>query len=419
MSESRNLLLRWVDNPEKLENLYRKNPESFEKLLEASLEIEPESLVLRIWKARIDWIDRKPSKFSVWPAIGMAVVVGLSFRLPALALGNEWYYPRFGALCIMLGVAAYLSLRNRHKHWFKGLVAVSLSLIYVSLLPDYQVELADGSYRTSDSVVMALIHLPVAFLVFLGMCFTGDRWDHPDQRCDFIRYIGELVILSVLVGLGGIALSGLTIALFQLIGLAIEEWYFENIGLMCAAAIPVGATFLYESMFQRKVSIAPVLAKVFAPLFLIMVSVYLVAMLIQGQNPFIDREFLVTFDGLLLLVLGITVFSLVGRQKTAVGILDYVNLALISVTLIIDLVALSAIVFRLISMGITPNRVAVLGANLTILVHLFQIFREYLGSVRRDDGFPFINGVIGQYLPLYSVWAAIVVFVFPFLFGFR
>ncbi len=82
MSESRNLLLRWVDNPEKLENLYRKNPESFEKLLEASLEIEPESLVLRIWKARIDWIDRKPSKCSVWPAIGMAGVVGVSGRLP-------------------------------------------------------------------------------------------------------------------------------------------------------------------------------------------------------------------------------------------------------------------------------------------------------------------------------------------------
>ena len=150
-----------------------------------------------------------------------------------------------------------------------------------------------------------------------------------------------------------------------------------------------------------------------------MVTAYLIAAIVQGQNPFIDRDFLIIFNGLLLLVLNITVFSLVGRKEPAVGWLDYVNVALVSVTLTINSVALSAILFRLVLFGLTPNRVVVLGANIIILIHLVQIFRSYLTSVRRHDGFPTINIVIGQYLPIYSAWAAIVLFVLPLLFGFK
>jgi tetrahydromethanopterin S-methyltransferase subunit E len=96
-----------------------------------------------------------------------------------------------------------------------------------------------------------------------------------------------------------------------------------------------------------------------------------------------------------------------------------VNVALVAVTLMINSVALSAILFRLVSFGFTPNRVVVLGANITILIHLVHIFRSYLTSVRRRDGFPTIDAVIGKYLPVYSAWAAIVLFVLPLVFGFK
>jgi len=170
-------------------------------------------------------------------------------------------------------------------------------------------------------------------------------------------------------------------------------------------------------VFNRRTAITAVLARIFAPLFLAMVVVYLGVTLIEGKNPFVDRSFLITVNGLLLLVAGISVFSLVERDRaSSVGLMDYVNLALVCVTLLIDMIALSAILFRLASFGFTPNRVAVLGANVVIFGHLVWICRTYIGLVRGKVGFTAVERVVGNYLPVYGAWAAIVAFVLPVVF---
>jgi hypothetical protein len=182
----------------------------------------------------------------------------------------------------------------------------------------------------------------------------------------------------------------------------------------------VGATYLFDAVFNRRTAIAPVLARVFAPLFLVMVVIYLIVTFVEGENPFIDRDSLITFNGLLLLVLGISVFSLVERNgESDVGLIDYVTLALVGVTLLIDAIALSAILFRLVSFGFTPNRVTVLGANVIVLVHLVWICVTYIGLVRRKAGFAAMDRVIANYLPVYAAWAAIVAFLLPVVFGFE
>ena len=161
------------------------------------------------------------------------------------------------------------------------------------------------------------------------------------------------------------------------------------------------------------------LARVFSPLFLVMSVTYLIVAFVGGENPFIDRSFLITFNGLLLLVLGISVFSLVERtDESDVGSIDYINLALVVVTLLIDAIALSAILFRLASFGFTPNRVTVLGANLIIMVHLAWICATYVALVRRRVGFAAMQHIIGSYLPVYGAWAAIVAFLLPVVFWF-
>jgi hypothetical protein len=266
---------------------------------------------------------------------------------------------------------------------------------------------------------MALIHLPVLFWAFLGFAFTGAQWREVDSRLRFVRYNGELLILGSLVALGGIVFSGLTMALFSLVLEDPEEWYVVNVGLIGAAALPVAATYLYDVVFKRHTGIAPVLARIFAPLFLVMTSSYLVVAFLGGQNPFVDREFLIIVNGLLLVVLGMTVFSIAERgERTEVGWIDYVNVALLVVTLIIDLVALSAIVFRLTSYGFTPNRIVVLGANVVVMTHLAWTCRAYLGLLRTKTGVAGIQRAVTGYLPVYAGWAAFVTFVLPFLLRF-
>ena len=258
-----------------------------------------------------------------------------------------------------------------------------------------------------------------SFWGVLGLAFTGSAWRDTDARIRFIRYNGEMVILVALVGLGGMVFSGLTVALFEMVMKDSAEQYFENIGIFGVAAVPVVATYLYDVVFRRRTGIPAVLARVFAPLFLAMSTIYLGVAFLGGQNPFLDRSFLITCNGLLLVVLAITVFSIVERDADSpTGIVDTINVALAGVTLVINAIALSAIVFRLASYGFTPNRVAVLGVNLVIMVHLARICWSYLGVVRGRASFATMRPVVAGYLPVYAVWAALVTFLLPVVFRF-
>jgi hypothetical protein len=405
-------ILQLLDDPQGLEVLYRKDPEAFRESFDEASRVEPGSVTLRVWRARFEF--RESGHGAEWRkklgvTIAIAVVFGALIRFPALWLGQDWYYPRFAPSWAIMALATYFWIERRDR-W--GLVAgLSLALAaiaYVRLLPAY-----------SDSVVMALIHIPIVFWFFLGLVFMGRSWRDTDSRVRFMRYNGELVVLGSLVALGGIVFSGVTIALFKMVVKTTEEWYLENVAVFGAAAVPVVGTYLYDAVFNRRTGIAAVLARVFSPLFLLMAVIYLIVAFVGGENPFIDRDFLITFNGLMLLVLGISVFSIVERpEESQVQPIDHINFALVVVTLVIDAIALSAILFRIASFGFTPNRVTVLGANLVIIVHLAWICRTYVALLRRRVEFAAMRHVVGSYLPVYGAWAAVVAFLLPAIFRF-
>jgi hypothetical protein len=413
-------IMEKLDEPEELEALYRHDPESFRDSLDEVSQAVPDSVTVRVWRARIEYSEPAVENASrrIWHAIGIGLSVGALVRIPAIWLGAEWYYPRLAPSLVILGLAAYFWLGRRdRRELIAGLVLTAIAVAFTSLLPDSRDVSGEISY--TDSVVMALMHLPILFWAFLGFVFTGTSWHDAGSRIRFIRYNGELLILASLVGLGGMVFSGITVALFELVSENSGEWYFMNVGVLGAAGVPVAGTYLYDVIFKRRTGIASVLAGVFTPLFLIMVSVYLVVAFLSGQNPFVDRSFLITVNGLLLVVLGMTVLSIAERgDRTEVTWIDHVNVALLVVTLVIDLIALSAIVFRLTSFGFTPNRVVVLGANLVVMTHLARTCRAYIGFVRGKSGAAGIRRAVAGYLPVYVGWAALVSFVMPFLFGF-
>jgi len=411
MQATTHRILEFLTDPEQLEALYRQDPEAFRDSLDEASEAAKDSIALSVWRARLEYNEpgRGIDKSSMWYAIAIGLAVGGLVRLPAIWLGEEWYYPRFAPSLIIVAIAAYFWAKTPNRRLL--LVGLGLSLgaaVYVSLLPGY-----------TDSVVMALIHLPFVFWTLLGVVFTGGEWKDPSSRIRFVRYNGELLVLGSLVVLGGIVLSVITVSLFTMVVAGVEDWYATNIAVVGAAAVPVAGTYLYDAVFNRRTGIATVLARVFAPLFLVMVVAYLAVAFTSGENPFVDRTFLITFNALLVLVLGMSVFSVVERAEgSEVGLADYVNLALIFLTLLINAIALSAVLFRLSSYGFTPNRVTVLGANLVIFSHLCWLFVTYVRSVRQSVGFGAVRRVVAAYLPVYAGWAAVVAFLLPLVFAF-
>ncbi len=165
--------------------------------------------------------------------------------------------------------------------------------------------------------------------------------------------------------------------------------------------------------------IAPVLARVFTPLFTVMLLVLLGAMAFTGRLADMDREALIGLDLLLVLVLGLLLYTVSARDPRAPpGILDVLPLLLVVAALAVDLLALAVIAGRTSEFGFTANKTAALGENLVLLVNLALSAWFYVRFFRGPGSFASVERWQTGYLPVYGAWAGFVVVFFPPLFGF-
>jgi hypothetical protein len=146
----------------------------------------------------------------------------------------------------------------------------------------------------------------------------------------------------------------------------------------------------------------------------------LISILAAGKDPYNDRDFLIVFNLMLLGVMGIVVFSI---SETSINSKQRFNeltlFALSIVTLIIDLVAISAILYRLGEYGFTPNRTAVLGSNLLIFGNLVLIMLDLYRVNFKNREIKQVELTIAKYLPIYILWTIFVVFGLPVIFGLK
>ena len=87
--------------------------------------------------------------------------------------------------------------------------------------------------------------------------------------------------------------------------------------------------------------------------------------------------------------------------------------------LLVDAFALWAIAGRISEFGFSPNKVAALGENLILLVNLAWSAVLYARFLAGRGSFAPLERWQTAYLPVYAVWAWVVVALFPMLFGYR
>jgi hypothetical protein len=409
-----NTILSNLNNPNELEKLYRMNTELFKQQFEIAFESYPESDVLKVWNERLNYNQSSNSiktnnlrKDTIVMGV-FASASGVITRLLFHFIDLDLIIPInliFGILTLLLSYFIYL---NRPSKIIRiGLITVlSVSIIFINLLP----------LGMSDTNILSYLHLPILLWIIVGIAYMGNEYKSNHARLSYLKFNGELIILYAIMAISGIILSGITMQLFSIIGLDIAEFYFTNIVLIGASSLLFVAIFLVIKNINLTKNIAPYIAKIFSPLVLITLIVYLITVLIIGKSPFMDRSFLLTFNIILILVLAITIFSITERQTQNKTILDWINFALIGLALVIDTIALSAIVFRLTSYGITPNRIVVLGVNILIFVNLIWIIVSYFSYLRNKKTIEVVQNAVTKYIPIYGVWAAIVTFIFPFIF---
>lgn len=410
-------ILSNLDNPHGLEKLYRDNKPTFRREFNALYPDLANTSLADYWHERLNYGPEKG--FSINRAdlvfvIVAALVAGACAKLPEIfSINEEFFFTRNTPFLVFSFLTAYFVWKNKLPGKKIALLAgvMALALLFINLLPDNP---------HSDTLVLSCIHLALFLWAITGFAFVGEEIRNFRKRLGYLSYIGDLVVICALLLISGGIMTGLTIGLFELIGYRIEEYYFRYVVVFFLPAVPVVGTVLTRNIPELVQKISPIIARIFSPLVLVMLLIYLGAIVFSGKDPYNDREFLLMFNALLVGVMALIFFSVAERSRASTNRFEIMVLFLLSaVTILVNGIALSAILFRISEWGITPNRAAVLGANVLVLINLMLVTGKLVKVLTRDADLTEVGKTIAAYLPVYWSWTVVVTFLFPLLFWFR
>ena len=348
----------------------------------------------------------------------LAVAAAFAIKVPALfglrlGGGDDPFYARNASMFVMPLLTLYF-VWKRGSGVVCGLwlaLPFAAGAVFANVFP---------FRKGSDTEVLTALHLPIALWLAVGFAYVRSRWFADGGRMNFVRFSGELVIYYVLIALGGGVLTGFTLMMFKAIEMN-AQWLAQGWLIPCGA---MGAVIIGSWLVEAKQSVienmAPVLTRLFTPLFTVLLLVFLATMAWTGRPINVQREVLIGFDLLLVLVVGLVLYAASARDPQAPpDFFDGLQLLLVVSALVVDGVALAAIAARISDFGFTPNRVAALGENLILLVNLVWSAWLYARFLRHRSSFAALERWQIAYLPVYSIWAAVVVVMFPPVFGYR
>lgn len=409
-------IVNQIDNPKLLEKLYRKNKIAFERSFNAIFPQLIENSNAQVWNERLNYQHDETffgQKNDVIFILLAALITGLVAKIPSFtSTTGEFFYPRNLGFLFFTMLMVYFSWKEKIeiKKLIVPFISVIIAAFYINLLPN----------NYNDSIILACIHLPIFLWMIAGYLFVGGELKSTQKKIDYLRFNGDFVVMTAIIMLSGFLFSAITIGLFSLIGIKIEEFYGEKIAIWGLSAVPILVTYLVKNNPQLVNKISPVIARIFTPIVFVTLLIFLVTIIYTGKNLYDDRNFLMIFNALLIGVMAIILFSITEATKKKNEKINLIFLVGLSIlTIIVNGIALSAIVFRINEFGITPNRLAVIGANLLIFVNLLFVAYKLFMILKGKSELHKVEIVIALFIPIYGIWAALVTFFLPLLFNFK
>jgi hypothetical protein len=402
-------IIQHLADPAALEQLYRSNPAAFSRAFQAVYPQISASLTAQVWQERLRVSATSWGSKGDWVLLVIAAILAAFFmQFPDIfSMSHDRYFPRNMSFMVMPSIGAYFAYKQglSRRQLAAPLLILLTSIVFINLLPE-----------GSTTLILTCLHIPMLIWLSVGYLFAGND---PAKRMDFLRYHGDLVVMTAVIGLAGGLFTALTLNLFKLIEIDIQDWYFRYFVVSILPSVPLLATVLVRQNASLVSKISPVIARIFTPLVTITLALFLMAIISTGKDPYNDREFLLIFNGILVGVMALILFSLGEATKVdASRIHQYFLFALALLAIIDNGIALSAIGFRLLEFGISPNRLAVLGSNALVMVHLMLATKKLWEFLQGQKTMEEVELRITDYLPIYAIWAAIVSFLFPLIFQF-
>ena len=410
-------ILNHIDQPEQLEQLYRKDKQQFTKAFNELSAEQRAGGNLQFWDLRLNYKESllslgRANEFK-WVLL-ISVLAGLFANISNLpGVNQELFFAKNSSLLIFPFISAYFIWKqaaSKKVTWIV-LLGVLLLTIYINLIP---IDL------TSSTINLVYIHFPILLWSLLGFSYVGNEFMRPEKRIAFLKYNGNLSVIVAIILLSCIVFTLITFGLFELIGFKIEEYFFKYFAIWAIGAIPVFGTYLIYNNPNLINSVTPLIAKIFTPLACFNLFIYLIVLIYSGNYPLNDRNLLLVYNVLLIAVLALIFFSIAENEQNKNSNYNTILLlCLSSLTILLNGIALFAISYRVVEFGFTPNRLAVLGANILVFIHLAMVTLQLGKALASKSNLSKVEIAIANYLPVYTAWAAIVVLLFPVIFNWK
>lgn len=346
-----------------------------------------------------------------WKAlIVCSLLAGFLANIPTLfSIDPEWFVPRNFGLIVFLPLLLFViwQQKTKTKQTLLGLAVIVFGSAYLNSFPGDE---------NNTLFVLVCLHMPIGFWGIYSYVALGSSWQSNLKRVIWLRFNGDLLLVIGLIILGGGLFSALTVALFEVIQIDFASFYFEKIVPWGIAPVPLLGYFilLHNQTLAQKIS--RLIATLFTPFALLTLLLFSLALPFAKTPYFEDRNVLLLFNLILFSVLALIIFSLSDPKNIKIKKgWSMLLVALVFVTLIDNLLALLGVGFRLLG-GITPNRIAILGLNILVVMHLGFILGALIHSLNAQPKTQFIENQIGRFIPFYIIWAMFVSFFFPLVF---
>lgn len=383
----------------------------------------------RIWK---DLFQRPRAEDHDAPRGGLNLsravdpVMILMFGLTAvLALMPTWFGsgPETGSYLYALNVSFLvivpLAILYLYRDYVAGEWSTRSTIMRLAVLLLPLIVNAFPFVQDADTLVIAVMHLPLASWIALSAFRSPNLLRSASARLDFIRFSGETAVYGMLVGLATMALIGLSMGLFGLLGIDLEPLFESHImPLILPLTLFVGV-ILVEQKRSLVENFAPVLARVIAPLLLLVLGAFTLALLSTTTIETLDRDMLLLMDMLLLGVVMVVIYSVSTRSEVdRYKVQDALSLLLVVLAMISDGYALAAMIIRISEFGFTPNKVAALGANILLFGNLVILALYFIRQMKQGVSARDVLIAQGWYFVSYQIWFYFLILIMPIWFAF-
>jgi hypothetical protein len=405
-----------INNPKQLEKLFRDHKTAFTIAFNNIYQEITNEPTAQAWNERLNYKDEQitwGSKNEIIFIVVAAFIGGLIAKMPSF-FGIEYdvYMSKNIGFVVFPILTAYFIWKQQLSmtKLILPLILFLGSAIFINSLPYNE---------KSATFILSTIHLPIFLWAILGYAFIGGDLNNNQKKIAFLKFNGNFIVMTGLIFISGMFFTGITLALFELLKMDIQTFYFEQIAVWGLAAMPMLSTYLIQNNPDLVNKISPTIAKIFTPIVFVTLLVFLSALMYTGKDIYNDRNFLLVFNAVLIVVMAIILFSLTEATNNTRSKFNFIILfGLALLAIITNAIALSAILFRLSEFGLSPNRIAVLGANLLIFIHLFFVSYGLFKNLKGKASIQDVEGDIALFIPVYAVWAALVTIIMPFIFKF-